>query len=100
VLSKASMDSGWVPYEIRRAVERERAEKRQVLFPITLVSRRAIEEWFACDTVSGGYWAQIIREYHISDFSKWWKDHDSFEAAFTRLLNDLKAEESTGPKTE
>jgi len=31
----------------------------------------------------------------IPDLSKW-KDHDSFEAAFARLLKDLKAEESAG----
>ena len=32
-----------------------------------------------------------VREYFIPDFSAW-KDNDPFEAAFTRLLRDLKAE--------
>ena len=30
----------------------------------------------------------------IPDFSNW-KDHDSFEMAFARLLRDLKSDEST-----
>ena len=33
-----------------------------------------------------------LREYFIPDFSNW-KEHDAFEAAFDRLLRDLKAEE-------
>ena len=32
-----------------------------------------------------------MREYPIPDFSNW-RDHDSFEAAFARLLDDLKAD--------
>jgi hypothetical protein len=35
--------------------------------------------------------AREIREYFIPDFS-YWKDHDAFEAAFARLLKDLKAD--------
>ena len=35
--------------------------------------------------------AHGIREYFIPDFSNW-KDHDSYQSAFDRLLNDLKAE--------
>jgi hypothetical protein len=31
------------------------------------------------------------REYFDSDFSNW-KDHDSYQQAFQRLLRDLKAE--------
>ena len=31
-----------------------------------------------------------VREYFIPDFSNW-KNHDHFEAAFARLLKDLKA---------
>ena len=86
-----------VRYEITRAVEREKQEKRQVLFPIGLVSRKAIKEWAAFDSDSGKDIAKIVREYHIPDFSKW-KDHDSFEAAFARLLEDLKDDKSTGAK--
>jgi hypothetical protein len=38
-----------------------------------------------------------VRESHILDFSAW-NDHDAFEAAFASLLEDLKAEKSTGAK--
>jgi hypothetical protein len=38
---------------------------------------------------------QSGRYPHIPDFSKW-KDHDAFEAAFARLIEDLKATTSTG----
>jgi TIR domain-containing protein/pentapeptide repeat protein len=97
VLSKASMASDWVLHEIRRAVERERLEKCRVLFPIGLASWKDIKAWTAFDSDSGKDLAKVVREYHIPAFSKW-KDHDSFEAGFGRLLDDLKAVESTGTK--
>ena len=31
-----------------------------------------------------------IREYFIPDFSNW-KDHDSYQTAFQRLVKDLKS---------
>jgi hypothetical protein len=35
-----------------------------------------------------------VREYAVpNDFSNW-KDHDTFETAFTRHLRDLRAEET------
>ena len=33
-----------------------------------------------------------VREFYIPDFSNW-KQHDSFERAFARLLDALRAEE-------
>jgi hypothetical protein len=39
--------------------------------------------------------AEEIREYYIPDFTNW-KDYDSFEAAFARLIKDLKATEGPG----
>jgi hypothetical protein len=42
--------------------------------------------------------APEIREYMIPDFSNW-KDHDSFEASFDRLLKSLMAEELLGAST-
>ena len=35
--------------------------------------------------------AREIREYFIPDFSNW-KDHDSYQKAFTKLVADLKAQ--------
>jgi hypothetical protein len=95
VLPRASMASDWVRHEIRRAVEREKREKRQVLFPIGLASWKEIKAWSAFDPDMGKDLAKVVREYHIPAFSKW-KDHDAFEAAFARMIRDLKAEESTG----
>jgi hypothetical protein len=34
-----------------------------------------------------------VRSYFIPDFSDW-KNHDSFEKGFARLLRDLRAEEA------
>jgi hypothetical protein len=47
------------------------------------------------DSRTGQHYAEEVLRYHIPDFSNW-KDHDAFEAAFARLLRDLKASESTG----
>ena len=41
------------------------------------------------DPRTGKDLAEEVREYFIPDFSNW-KDHDAFEAAFARLLRDLK----------
>jgi hypothetical protein len=83
ILSPDSMDSEWVRNEIFHARQRERNEKRRVLFPIRLVSYEAIQEW-------GSEAAPEIAEYFIPDFSNW-KDHDSYKKAFERLVKDLKA---------
>jgi len=37
--------------------------------------------------------AREIREYFIPDFSNW-KNHDSYQEAFRRLIADLKASDS------
>ena len=46
-------------------------------------------ECFDADT--GKDSAREIREYFIPDFSNW-KDHDSCQRAFQRLVSDLKTE--------
>jgi hypothetical protein len=91
VLSEASMSSDWVKHEVVKAVAREKAEKRQVLFPISLVGFNAIKEWTAFDSDLGRDLAKVVREYHVPDFSKW-KKHDAFEAGFKKLLRDLNRE--------
>ena len=99
VLSPHSMNSEWVKTEIRKARKAELKEKRRKLFPIRLVDFETIRDWECFDADSGKDLAVEIREYFIPDFCNW-KDHDAFEASFKRLLNDLKAEESTGVKPE
>jgi hypothetical protein len=99
VLSKASMASDWVRHEIAWAVERERREGRRVLFPIGLSPWKEIQAWAAFDPDLGQDVAKVVREYHVPDFSKW-QDQDAFEAAFARLLEDLKAPTSADEKTK
>ena len=92
VLSEHSMQSEWVITEIQRARKTEIEEKRRKLFPITIVDFEKIKTWKCFDADSGKDLAKEVREYYIPDFSNW-KDHDSFETAFDRLLRDLKASE-------
>jgi hypothetical protein len=82
LLSESSVSSPWVEKEVETAFEKERREKRTVLFPIRL--DEAVME-------TGEAWAADIRRTrHIGDFRDW-KNHDSYKKAFERLLRDLKA---------
>ena len=40
-------------------------------------------------------WAAQLRSRNIGNF-RGWKDHDAYQATFTRLLRDLKAKEERG----
>ena len=95
ILSESSMNSAWVKTEIANARAREEQQKRQMLFPITVVPFDRIKAWKLFDADRGIDSAREIREYFIPDFS-YWKDHDSYQAAFQRLVRDLKAEKA-GP---
>jgi uncharacterized protein YjbI with pentapeptide repeats len=91
VLSRNSLQSQWVLTEIRKARKAEGKEKRRKLFPIRLVSFEELLDWQCVDADSGSDLAREVRQYFIPDFSNW-KDRDSFETAFSRLLRDLKAQ--------
>lgn len=83
VLSKHSLASTWVGYEVEKALNKEPEGVPNVLFPIRL--DKAI---LTCETD----WAKDIRRSrHIGDFEHW-KDHDAYQIAFQRLLRDLKAQ--------
>jgi uncharacterized protein YjbI with pentapeptide repeats len=97
VLSPDSMNSEWVKTEIRKARKAELKENKRKLFPIRLIDFNTLRDWECFDADSGKDLGVEIREYFIPDFTNW-KDHDSFEESFTRLLNDLKDEKSTGTK--
>ena len=94
VLSAHSMKSDWVMTEIRRARKVEREENRRKLFPIRLVDFETIQNWECFDADSGKDLAVELREYYIPDFSNW-KDHDTFEVEFSKLLRDLRATEKS-----
>lgn len=94
ILSEKSIASEWVATEIRRARRVEREQHRRKLFPIRLVDFNRIQQWECFDADNGKDLAIELREYFIPDFSNW-KDPDAFEAAFARLLKDLRAETET-----
>ncbi len=81
ILSDHSVQSDWVREEVESCLERERREKRVVLFPIQMD-----------DAITGtreAWAASIRRQRHIGDFRKW-KDHDAYREVLERLLRDLK----------
>jgi hypothetical protein len=90
ILSPHSMASEWVKTEISKARKREVRDGARVLFPISLAPFEAIRHWACFDADTGKDTAREIREYFIPDFSNW-KNHDSYQKAFNRLLKDLRA---------
>ena len=61
-----------------------------MLFPIRLVEFETLRDWECFDGDTGKDSAREIRQYFIPDFSNW-KDHDSSQNGFDRLLKDLKS---------
>lgn len=84
VLSENSVGSDWVEKEVETALERERQQKRTMLFPIRLDD--------AVMKIETGWPADVRRTRHIGDFTNW-KNHDAYQKAFNRLMRDLKADE-------
>jgi len=93
ILSPHSMESEWVKTEIAKARKREVRDQRRVLFPIRLAPFETLRDWECFDADTGKDSAREIREYFIPDFSNW-KNHDSYQEAFRRLISDLKAADS------
>lgn len=98
VLSEHSIKSNWVETEIHKAIETGKRENRQKLFPIRLTDYDTLRNWRCFDADSGRDMAREVREFFIPDFSNW-KDHDSFEKAFARLVRDLKAQAVNNERT-
>ena len=93
ILSPHSMESEWVKTEIAKARKRELRDQRRILFPIRLAPFETLRDWECFDADTGKDSAREIREYFIPDFSNW-KNHDSYQEAFQRLIGDLKASDS------
>jgi hypothetical protein len=81
ILSANSVNSDWVETEVESALERERKEGKDVLFPIAID-----DEGFTSQQL---WAADIRRKRHIGDFRNW-KSHDDYTNAFDRLVRDLK----------
>ncbi len=84
VLSDYSVGSDWVEKEVETALEKERQQKRTMLFPIRLDD--------SVMKIEAGWPADVRRTRHIGDFNNW-KDHDQYQKAFNRLIRDLKADD-------
>jgi hypothetical protein len=98
ILSPHSMESEWVKTEIAKARKREVRDsegvlKRRALFSIRLAPFETLGDWECFDADTGKDSAREIREYFIPDFSNW-KNHDSYQEAFQRLISDLQASTS------
>ena len=69
-----------------------RGERRQAgVISVRLVGFERLRDWECFDADSGKDSVREIWEYFIPDFSNW-KDHDSYQTAFGRLVSDLKDE--------
>jgi hypothetical protein len=84
VLSENSISSSWVEDEVESALEQEHNENRLVLFPIRIDDA-------VVNTQKA--WAALLRRRQIGDFTSW-KDHDTYQESFERLLRDLKSADS------
>jgi hypothetical protein len=71
---------------VETAFEKEERENRLVLCPIRLDE--------AVMQIDVGRAADIRRQRHIGDFTRW-KDYDAYQHAFARLLRDLTSVQKT-----
>ena len=81
VLSEYSVESVWVESEVEAAFEKERQQKRLVLFPIRLDD--------AVVQTKHAWAAEIRRTRHIGDFREWTQPN-TYQQALDRLLRDLQ----------
>lgn len=81
LLSEHSIASDWVADEVEAAIEKEQRQKREILFPVRLDD--------AVMHTSRAWAAKLRRDTNIGDFTNWTDPH-AYQAAFDRLLRDLK----------
>jgi hypothetical protein len=87
ILSEGAIASDWVGGEVTRALDEERTRKQVVLFPVRL-------DDVVMQTSEG--WARLLRaQRNIGDFSGW-KEHDSYQKSFERLMRDLRVQSQHG----
>jgi hypothetical protein len=82
ILSRASIMSQWIEQEVETALEKERDQGYDVLFPVRLGD--------AVMTLRRGWPALIVKTRHIGDF-RHWDNPAEYAEALERLLNDLRA---------
>jgi hypothetical protein len=82
ILSEGAIASDWVEDEVTTAFEEERKREQVVLFPVRIDD--AVMQ-------TPEAWAAKLRARNIGDFSRW-KEHDSYQKGFERLMRDLRVE--------
>ena len=91
VLSEHSMSSQWVNSELHRAYQRQRREKQNILFPISIVSYSKVKEWQSFDADSGKDLAVELREYLIPCIDDW-TDDTKFSVFIDSIARGLAAD--------
>ena len=87
VLSKHSLASTWVEYEVKRALNKEPEGQQNVLFPV-----RLDKTILTCEMD----WAQDIKQTRpIGDFERWNKNEDAYQESFKLLLRALQSKSAT-----
>jgi TIR domain/Pentapeptide repeats (8 copies) len=87
ILSEGAIASDWVAGEVTRALDEERTRKQVVLFPVRIDD--AVMQ-------TSEAWARLLRgQRNIGDFTRW-KEHDSYQKSFERLMRDLRVEGEGG----
>jgi uncharacterized protein YjbI with pentapeptide repeats len=86
ILSDAAITSDWVEDEVTTAFEEERRRGDVVLFPVRIDD--AVMQ-------TSEAWAAKLRARHIGDFTRW-KEHDSYQESFERLMRDLRVQPQHG----
>ncbi len=81
VLSKHSVNSHWVEYEVQKAIEKKRETGKDTLCPVSLD-----DSWKDCNWP--GQIKHQVESFHILDFSDW-KKSEVFDRQFSKLLQGL-----------
>jgi hypothetical protein len=83
---EGAIASDWVEGEVTKALAEERTRKQVVLFPVRIDD--AVKQ-------TSEAWACLLRDQrNIGDFTRW-KEPDSYQKNFERLMRDLRVESST-----
>ena len=81
LISEHALTSTWIEDEVEAALEHERREQREMLFPVRLDD--------AVMQTRQAWAAKLRRTCNIGDFTRW-MEPGAYEQAFDRLLGDLK----------
>lgn len=89
VLSKNSVDSDWVEWEVSLARELEKELRRDILCPVALDDCWRDSRW-------SRVLEQHLKKYYILDFAAW-QDRRAFSTQFTKLIRGLGLNYASSP---